>query len=191
MKQKTNPDRENGPEEGVEPETRSPAEAEHTPEEECVVLMDRLRRLQAEYENYRRRVGREQTEWRSRAVESLVLDLLPVLDSFGRAIDSVGEAPAAADVLEGMILVHKQLLGALRNHGVEPMESLGQPFDPEFHEAFASRPAEPGEAPGTLVEEIVPGYRMGDRTIRPAKGIVAAAAPEEEEEVSDSEATEN
>ena len=144
-------------------------------------------RVTAEFENYRKRISREQREWRARAMESLVLDLLPVQDSFDRAIESADDSADAASILEGMRLVHRQLVGALERHGVKPIEALGEPFDPQLHEAFSSRPVEEDEEPGTVVLEIEKGYLMDDRTIRATKGIVAVApeggsesAPEEE-----------
>lgn len=144
-------------------------------ENERAQLMDRLMRLTAEFENYRKRIAREQAEWRDRAVEDLVLDLLPVLDSFDRALaDQAGEADSAA-LRAGMELVQKQLRDALAARGVEPIDAVGKPFDPAVHEAFLSRPAGEGEEPGSLVTEVVKGYRLRDRTIRPTRGIVAAS----------------
>lgn len=144
-------------------------------ERERAQLLDRLMRLTAEFENYRKRIAREQAEWRDRAVEDLVLDLLPVLDSFDRALaEDAAEADPAA-LRAGMELVRKQLRDALAARGVEPIEAVGRPFDPAVHEAFLSRPAGEGEEPGSLVTEVVKGYRLGDRTIRPTRGVVAAA----------------
>ena len=162
--------------EEVPPEVpESEDEKEQAAEPTAEVLMDRLLRLQAEFDNYRKRSARERSEWTARAVESLVLHLLPALDSFDRAMESAGETDDPAALLDGMILVKKQLLGALESHGVEPIEALGEPFDPNLHEGFMSRPAEPGEVPGTIVHEVQKGYRLGDRTVRATKGIVAAA----------------
>ncbi len=141
--------------------------------------MDRLMRLQAEHENYRKRVAREKSEWTARAVETLVLDLLPVLDSFDRALESARETTDAKALLAGMELVMRQFADALAQNGVKPIEARGEPFDPNHHEAFLSRPAEEGEEPGILVEEILKGYRMGDRTIRPTRGIVTVARESE------------
>ncbi len=135
-------------------------------------LLERLMRLQAEYENYRKRVAREKREWTGRAVEALVLDLLPVLDSFDRALESAEGATDAKALQDGMSLVMRQLADALAANGVKPIEARGEPFDPNHHEAFLSRPVEEGEEPGILVEEILKGYRMGERTIRPTRGIV-------------------
>ncbi|MHC4471014.1 MAG: nucleotide exchange factor GrpE [Planctomycetota bacterium] len=178
----------------AEVETAEP-EAEPTVEERLAALsterdevMDRLLRLTAEFENYRKRLARERSSWTARAVETLVLDILPALDSFDRAMLSAGESDDPAALRDGMELVHRQLLSALSSHGVAPIDALGQPFDPNLHEGFLSRPAGPGEVPGTIVEEVEKGYRLGDRTIRATKGIVAAAeddsgssaSPEEE-----------
>jgi molecular chaperone GrpE len=153
-------------------------------ERETEDLLDRLKRVTAEYENYRKRIAREQLEWHGRALEGLVLDLLPVQDSFDRAIESADDSSDAASVLHGMKLVRRQLVGALERHGVRPIEAIGKPFDPQLHEAFSSRPVMEGEEPGTIVVEIEKGYVMGDRTIRATKGIVAVPAegesPEEE-----------
>ena len=147
-------------------------------EQENRELLDRLMRLSAEYENYRKRVAREKEAWTLRALEGLVLDRLPVLDSFERAIGAAeGDADAGA-LLSGMKLVEKQLAGALKARDIEPIEALGEMFDPSLHEAFLSRPAQAGEAPGTIVEEIVTGYRMGDRTIRPTRGMIVVAEEE-------------
>jgi len=145
-------------------------------------LMDRLLRLQAEFDNFRKRMVRERTEWESRAKETIVLDLLPVVDSFDRALAA---APGSSDeegLRDGMMLVHKQLLDALESHGVTPIEALGEPFDPSLHEAFMSRPAGEGEKPGAIIEEFATGYRMGERVIRATKGVVAGepeSGPEE------------
>lgn len=153
----------------------APAAAEPTADE----LLSRLMRLQAEYENYRKRVTREKQEWTGRAVESLVLDLLPVLDSFDRALQSAQGTTDAESLLSGMNLVMRQLVDALGMNGVKPIEAKGEPFDPNHHEAFLSRPAQDGEEPGILVEEIQKGYRMGERTIRPTRGIVTVAKEQE------------
>ena len=150
-------------------------------------LLERLMRLQAEYENYRKRAAREKVQWTGRAVEGLVLDLLPALDSFDRALESARESTDAKAILEGMELVMRQLLDALAQNGVKPVDAKGEPFDPNHHEAFLSRPVEQDEAPGILVEEILKGYRMGDRTIRPTRGIVSVAPEPEADSTSSPE----
>ena len=84
-------------------------------------------------------------------------------------------------VLDGMKLVMRQLADALAKNGVKPIDARGEPFDPNHHEAFLSRPVAEGEEPGILVEEILTGYRMGDRTIRPTRGIVTVQEEQEPE----------
>jgi molecular chaperone GrpE len=168
---------ENPEEEALEPDETAgdgaePPEAEDLKAERDR-LMDRLMRLQAEFENFRKRMVRERSEWESRAREKIVLDLLPVVDSFDRALTSASGSSDEEGILNGMMLVHKQLLDALKANEVTPIEALGEPFDPNLHEAFMSRPAAGGETPGTIVEEFATGYRMGERVIRATKGIVA------------------
>jgi molecular chaperone GrpE len=170
-----------------DPEARDSESREPDEADERAALMDRLLRLQAEFENFRKRSVRERAEWESRAKETIVLDLLPVVDSFDRALAGALVSSEEEGLRDGMMLVHKQLLDALKSHGVTPIEALGEPFDPNLHEAFLSRPAGEGEEPGTIVEEFATGYRMGDRVIRATKGIVAAvpesgSEPEPEEE---------
>jgi len=148
-------------------------------------LLERLMRLQAEFENFRKRSVRERAEWESRAKEMIIVDLLPVVDSFDRALAGAPVSSEEAGLRDGMMLVHKLLLDALKSHGVTPIEALGEPFDPNLHEAFMSRPAGDGEEAGTIVEEFATGYRMGGRVIRATKGIVAGApesGPETEPE---------
>lgn len=171
----------------AESAAESPAEPGIDPAEERDRLMDRLMRVTAEYENYRKRMVRERAEWESRAKEGLILDILPAVDSFDRALDAASGSTDVAAVSDGMMLVHKQLLDALRGHGIEPIEAIGEPFDPNLHEAFMSRPAAGDETPGTIVEEFATGYRLKDRVIRPTKGVVAGAAAEESGTVSDPE----
>ena len=149
--------------------------SEAAPAGDPAALLDRLMRLQAEFENFRKRSVRERAEWESRAKEIVIVDLLPVVDSFDRALAGSPVSSEDESLRDGMMLVHKQLLDALKSHGVTPIEALGEPFDPNLHEAFMSRPAGEGEVPGTVVEEFATGYRMGGRVIRATKGIVAGA----------------
>ncbi len=189
QKKKPGEDDSVGPSEGRSPSGPLPEEPETVDESTdavpgAEVLLDRLMRLQAEYENFRKRVAREKLEWTGRAVESLVLDLLPVLDSFDRALAAAEESTDAKAVQDGMNLVMRQFTDALALNGVKPIEAKGESFDPNLHEAFLSRPVEEGEVPGILVEEISRGYRMGDRTIRPTRGIVTVAPEPEADSVS-------
>ena len=183
------PEEKNVPEEeaGLAKEETLSLDADRDLEQENREILDRLMRLSAEYDNYRKRVAREKEAWSFQALEGLVLDLLPVLDSFERAIGAAEGATDSAALLDGMKLVEKQLAGALKARGVEAIDARGEKFDPALHEAFLSRPAEAGEEPGTIAEEIVTGYRMGDRTIRPTRGMVVVAQEEGSDSASDSE----
>lgn len=133
-------------------------------------LYDRLARLQAEFENARRRAAREQQEYREYALAGAFKEILPVLDSFDRAL----KAPVA-DINEfraGLDLIDRQFHDVLAKLGVTPIDALGQPFDPRFHEAVQMVDTE--DAPDhQVIEELQRGYRMKDRLLRPAMVRVA------------------
>jgi molecular chaperone GrpE len=137
-------------------------------------LVDALQRLQAEFANYKKRVAREQEALVARAHEGLVKQLLPVLDDLGRALEAA-EHHEEAKLEEGVRLVHRQLADVLDKEGLAEIPTDGQ-FDPNVHEALLSQPSD--EPPGSVLEVIQPGYMLGDRVLRPAR-VVVAAAPEE------------
>lgn len=133
---------------------------------------DRGVRLYADFENFRRRTAKERLETFSRAAESFYADLLPVVDSFGRAVSQAGDDPFS----QGVKMVHGQLAEFLKKGGVEQIEALGKTFDPKLHEAVAYQPAE-GKEEGTVVYETRAGYKMGDKVIRPSSVIVSSGSP--------------
>jgi molecular chaperone GrpE len=149
--------------------------------------LDSLQRLKAEFDNYRKRTAREQQAFAARANETLVKELLPILDDLERALEAAeqrsariaaGQSPAAsthkqgeAELEEGVRLVHRSLAEALRKQGLELIETDG-PFDPHVHEALVAQPAEDAE-PGSVVQVLQKGYRLGDRVLRPARVVVA------------------
>jgi molecular chaperone GrpE len=149
--------------------------------------LDSLQRLKAEFDNYRKRVTREQESFAARASEALLKELLPVLDDLERALDAAelrdariatGPSPAAstqnpreAKLEEGVRLVHRSLYEALRKQGLELIETDG-PFDPHVHEALLAQPAEDA-TPGSVLQVLQKGYRLGDRVLRPARVVVA------------------
>ena len=137
-------------------------------------LVDVVQRLQAEFANYKKRVAREQEALVSRAHEGLVKQLLPVLDDLGRALEAA-EHHEEAKLEEGVRLVHRQLADVLDKEGLAEIPTDGR-FDPNVHEALLSQPSD--EPPGSVLEVIQPGYMLGDRVLRPAR-VVVAAAPEE------------
>jgi molecular chaperone GrpE len=129
-------------------------------------------RTQADFENYRKRVARDAAAAQERGVSTLAKEMLPALDNLDRAL-----AAAASDdpLLEGVRLVRSELTGALARVGIESFDPVGEPFDPEVHEAVATAEQGPGGAPGgTVVEVYQAGYRLGASIIRPARVVVAA-----------------
>lgn len=135
---------------------------------------DQLARSKAEFSNYQKRAKLQADLDRAYAVGGLAGDLLPVLDNFERALDAARGVEAAAPIVAGLELVHRQLLTALAKHGVEPIDAMGEPFDPNRHEALIQR-AHADKPEGTVVAELSRGYRIGDRVLRPAKVAVSVA----------------
>jgi molecular chaperone GrpE len=132
-------------------------------------LLDRLARAQAEFENARRRASKEQQDFRDYASFDTIKSLLPVLDSFERALQTKSEA---ADFRSGVELISKQLQDALLKLGVRPIPAKGEPFDPRYHEAIEM--VESNEAPDhEVLEELQRGYKFKDRLLRPAMVKVA------------------
>lgn len=136
---------------------------------------ERLLRLRADFENFRKRIERERAEHSRYATAALVERLLPVLDNLERALASVRPGASADSLAEGVALTQRQLVEELRREGLTPVEALGRPFDPEVHEAVAAAPSG-GAAPNTVVEEFQRGYYFGDRLLRPALVRVAVGA---------------
>jgi molecular chaperone GrpE len=127
-------------------------------------------RTKADFENYRKRVARDAATAESRGLARLARELLPALDSLDRALDASAEAGEA--LVEGLLLVQRELLGALERAGIESYGVVGEQFDPELHEAVAQQPFE-GSQPGEIVEVYQPGYRLAGGVIRPARVLVA------------------
>jgi molecular chaperone GrpE len=127
-------------------------------------------RLAADFDNYRKRVSREQMELTSRANERLLNELLPVLDDLERALEAAAEHEEAK-LEEGVRLVHRSLLGLVERHGLSEIETDGA-FDPHVHEALLAQPGE-GAEEGSVLQVLQKGYRLGDKVLRPARVIVA------------------
>jgi molecular chaperone GrpE len=133
---------------------------------------ERYLRGAAEFDNARKRAAREREDYTRYANESLLRELLPVLDNFNRALQAARNEPGAAAVTAGVELIQRELLRVLEKFGVTPFDSLGQPFDPERHEAIARVPAA-GQREGTVVNETARGYMLNGRVLRPAMVTVA------------------
>jgi molecular chaperone GrpE len=127
-------------------------------------------RTQADFENYRKRVARDAAQAQDRGVAKLAKELLPALDNLDRAIEAAQDEDP---LLAGVRLVRSELAAALARVGIEAFAPLGEPFDPNRHEAVAHQPME-GAVAGTVAEVYQNGYRMGDAVIRPARVLVAA-----------------
>ena len=127
-------------------------------------------RVQADFENYRKRAVRDQERLVAHAHERLVRELLPILDDLERALEA-GEQHEEAKLVDGVKLVEQALRSALAKEGLVEIETDG-PFDPHVHEALLSQPS-PGAEPGSVLEVVQRGYRVGDRVVRPARVIVA------------------
>jgi molecular chaperone GrpE len=136
-------------------------------EGERAELIETLRRVQADFENYRKRVLREQTALVERATERLVEDLLPVLDSFDGALGSLGgsDSPEAEKVRDGVVGIRTQLVSVLEKAGLERIEADGAPFDPNEHEAVLQ---DSGSGEPHVAETMRTGYRLKGRVLRPA-----------------------
>ena len=146
-------------------------------QEEQQGLRDALTRRQADFENYRKRMERERSEIYNRVVGEVVAKLLPVIDNLQRAVAAeasfqAGESKEFRHFLQGVELINKQLDSVIETLGVEPVSSVGHPFDPHVHEAIATEESEEFE-PDTVIEEVVRGYRLGDKLLRPAMVKVA------------------
>lgn len=146
-------------------------------EAEAAELKNQLARRQADFENYRKRVERERSETYNRVVADVAAKLLPVVDNLKRALDAESTVQAAESdefrhFLSGVDLISKQLNGVLDALGVKPIAAVGEQFDPHIHEAVVSEPTDDYE-PDTVMQELVAGYRIGDKLIRPALVKVA------------------
>jgi molecular chaperone GrpE len=162
-------------EEGEKEQVVSPQHAaEHVSEAEKLraerdALLDRLARMQAEFDNARKRAAKEQQDYRDYALVEAIKTLIPVLDSFDRALQA---APQKSEFHVGVELIHKQLQDALAKIGMRPISAKGERFDPRFHEAIEMVDTEDAEDHQVL-EELQRGYKLKDRLLRPAMVKVA------------------
>jgi len=140
--------------------------------EEAAQYKDRWIRERADLENVKRRAARERQEMARYGTEHLIRDLLPVVDDLERAIAAAKDSPGSEQVVSGVELVLKSLLGVLSGHGVERVAATGERFDPTMHEAVSSIP-HPTVPEGSVVEEHRGGYRLHDRLVRAAMVTVS------------------
>ncbi len=150
-------------------------------EAEVVALRDKWLRAVADHENYKKRVRREIDEALLRHTQALLPSFLSVMDNLERALEIAepiaregADAVAIEQLVQGIRMVRDEFMSALAKHGIEPVESVGRPFDPAVHDALQQIDS-PDHAPGMVVTEFEKGYRMGERLLRPARVIVAGA----------------
>ena len=134
-------------------------------------------RAQADFANYKRRVEQEMQEIGKLANANLVLNILPALDDLERALTSMPEELSEVSWVDGIRLIDRKLRGTLESMGLSPIKAIGEPFDPNIHEAVM-----PGKGEeGMVITEVEKGYKFQDKIIRPTKVVVGSGEPKEEE----------
>jgi molecular chaperone GrpE len=135
---------------------------------------DRLLRVSADFENYKKRMNREMDDLRKFAIQSLVKDLLPIIDNLELALKSASDHldEGGNQLRDGVALTHKEILKILDRYSVKQIDALGQPFDPNFHEAVM-REEDEEHPPNTIINELQKGYLLHDRLIRPSMVVVS------------------
>jgi len=142
-------------------------------EQEAKENYDRLLRVSAEFDNYKKRTSRELEEFRKFANQSLIKELLSVVDNLELAMDSTnGHQTIDQGLLQGLEMTHKEILKVFEKFNVKPIEAKGQVFDPNFHEAVMQEETDEVEA-NTIVNELQKGYLINDRLLRPSMVVVA------------------
>ena len=139
----------------------------HSLERELQEKDNRLLRLQADFDNYRRRTRNEIESIEKYRSQALALEILPSVDNFERALKTEAKSDEVKSILQGMEMVYNNLLEALKKEGITPIETVGKEFDPKFHHAVMQGHDEEKE-PNTVLEEYQKGYMLKDRVIRPA-----------------------
>lgn len=173
-----------------EDEIEQPAEDVEIIEEDDVEVIEKekeeeeplrlqLMRLQADFDNFRKRQVRERAEWIVRANEDLFLELLPALDHFEMGLKSAEDHQTDCSVTDGFKLVYNQLIDLLEKHNVTPVDAIGEAFNPHVHEALTHMPSDkPAE---TVVAQVRRGYMLGDKLLRAAQVVVSSGPVEEKE----------
>ena len=176
-------DNENIEENNIEPDVENAAEdeqqvEERSSEDEIAQLNDKLLRLGAEFDNFRKRSIREKEELRKHATENLMVEMLEVCDNFERALHSAKAADDPKSIVEGVEMVLKQFISILEKEGIKKIECKGEEFDPHLHEAMLH--IETDECPdNTIIDVHKPGYTLHSKVIRPVM-VTVAKKPEDD-----------
>ena len=160
-----------------EPLSPSPAlSPEELAANEIASLKDQLLRTRAEFDNIRKRLTREKEESLRYANQAILSDLLPLLDHLELGLQAATTTTDPASVVAGVKLIQSQFDRFLTDHGVTPIEALGKPFDPHWHEALSQEPA-PGKPEGLVLHQRRRGYKIGDRLLRPTSVVTVGPSP--------------
>lgn len=141
---------------------------------ELAELKDKYLRLYADFENFRRRTAKEKLELVSTASEGLMVALLPVVDDFERAMQSLEKTSDVAALKEGVSLIFHKLTKTLESKGLKPMQSKGEPFNADLHESVTQFPAPSEDLKGKVIDEVEKGYYLNDKVVRFAKVVVGS-----------------
>ena len=145
---------------------------EQTPEQKYAELNDKFLRLYSEFDNYRKRTNKEKIELISTASAGLLKDLIPVLDDFERAITNNEQVTEIEVLKEGFHIIYNKFKSSLEAKGLKPMQTVGEAFDSELHEAIANVPAPSDDLKGKVIDDVEKGYFLHDKVVRYAKVVV-------------------
>lgn len=150
----------------------APSSKEPTAEEKIAALEDKLLRTMADFENYKRRTAQQYEQMIQSANDRLLLDLLEVVDNFERALQHAGESNEPESLRKGTELIYNQMTTLLERYKLKPIEAVGQPFDPNIHDAMMQTPSDDYDE-GLVAMEIAKGYRIGERILRHSRVAVS------------------
>ena len=153
-----------------------PLSPEELAANEIASLKDQLLRTRAEFDNIRKRLTREKEESLRYANQAILSDLLPLLDHLELGLQAATTTTDPASVVAGVKLIQSQFDRFLTDHGVTPIEALGKPFDPHWHEALSQEPC-PGKPEGLVLHQRRRGYKIGDRLLRPSSVVTVGPSP--------------
>ncbi|MAE08992.1 MAG: nucleotide exchange factor GrpE [Bacteroidetes bacterium] len=137
-------------------------------------LNDKYLRIYSEFDNYRKRTNKERLELLKSASHEVIVDLLPVLDDFDRAITAIDEHGVDEETKKGLLLIYNKLYSILSQKGLESMDSVGKDFDTDYHEAITNIPAPSKDLVGKVVDVVEKGYLLNGKIIRFAKVVIGS-----------------
>ena len=152
----------------------SPEQTSNKAEAELADMKDKYLRLYSEFDNYKRRTAKERMDLLKTANQEMVVALLPVVDDFERARQSMQQAQDITSVKEGVDLIYNKLANILQQKGLRPMNTIGTPFDAEIQEAITQVPAPDENLKGKVIDEVEKGYYLNEKVIRFAKVVIGA-----------------